>query len=143
MTILHLRINSNDQNISISKELRAQKMTLLRATISKDTGGSGGVYRGCLFFDIDFLSGFEYVSSLSNAYLIIPVSEETTESLQTYQMNQQMDSEDVKQSFNVKTFILDSNNKFTAAPIGSGTGNVIYVDLYFQISQLENYNNRY
>ena len=143
MTILHLRINSNDQNISISKELKAQKMTLLRATISKDTGGSGGVYRGSFFFDIDFLSGFEYVSSLSNAYLIIPVSEETTESLQTYQMNQQMDSEDVKQSFNVKTFILDSNNKFTPAPIGSGTGNVIYCDLYFQISQLENYNNRY
>jgi len=143
MTILHLRIDSNNQNIGLSKELRAQKMTLLRATISKDTGGSGGVYNGALFFDIDFLSGFEYVSSLNNNYLMVPISEETTESLQTYQMNQQMDSEDVKQSFNVKTFILDTNNKFTPAPIGSGTGNVKFVDLYFQISQLENYNNNY
>ena len=143
MTILHLRINSNNQNISLSKELKAQKMTLLRATISKDTGGTGGVYNGSLFFDIDFLSGFEYVSNLNNNYLMIPVSEETTESLQTYQMNQQMDSEDVKQSFNVKTFILDNNDKFTPAPLGSGTGNVIYCDLYFQISQLENYNNNY
>ena len=143
MTILHLRINSNNQNITLSKELKAQKMTLLRATISKDTGGGGGIYNGTLFFDIDFLSGFEYVSNLNNNYLMVPISEETTESLQTYQMNQQMDSEDVKQSFNVKTFILNNNNQFTPAPLGSGSGVVIYCDLYFQISQLENYNNNY
>jgi|DEB0MinimDraft_6_1074348.scaffolds.fasta_scaffold138294_2 hypothetical protein len=139
MTILHIRLTSNNQNISISKELRAQKTTLLRATIFKDTGATG-IYNGSLFFDIDWFNGYQYVSNLNDNYLMIPVSDETTASLQTYQMNQQLDSEDVKQSFNVKTLILNTSGVYAPATFGSGSGHIKFVDLFFQLSQLEDYN---
>ena len=119
-------------------------MTLVRATIYKNAVGGGQTYRGSLFFDVDFFNGFEYVSSLNDNYLTIPITDENNNSLQTYQMEQDFNSEDVKQSFNVKTFMIDGTNNFIPCPFdptGSDAGKIIYVDLFFQVSQLYDYSN--
>jgi hypothetical protein len=141
MPVLHIRINSANQNIIIAKELKAQKMTLLRTTIYKnDTAGK--IYKGSLFFDIDFFNGFEYVSNLNDNFLISPISDEANSSLQTYQADQDFNSEDVRQAFNIKTYNFDATDKYEPAlfdPTGATAGAVIYVDLFFQVSTLFDY----
>ena len=74
MPILHIRLQSNNQNIVISKELKAQQLTLVRATITKDTT-AGATNDGALFFELDFFSGFEYISNLNDNYLVSPIDD--------------------------------------------------------------------
>lgn len=142
MPCLQIRLTSADQNINISKELRAQKLTLIRTTIYKNSG-SGTVYRGSLFFNIDFFSGYEHMSNLGGNYLVVPITDEANNSLQTYQMDQSFTGEDIKQSFNVKTYKRTATNTFVPAEFdttGATAGSIIYVDLMFQVSQLYEYN---
>jgi len=142
MPVLMIRISSNNENITISKELRAQKMTLVRATIYKNATGGGQSYRGSLFFDLDFFNGFEYITNLNDNFLVAPVSDENNQSLQTYEMNQDFNSEDIRQSFNIKTLYRDGSGNYLPVPFdptGSNAGEIIYVDLFFQVSQLFDY----
>jgi len=142
MPILHIRISNNNENITIAKELRSQKMTLVRATIFKNSIGGGQVYNGSLFFDLDFFNGFEYVSNLNDNFLTVPITDENNNSLQSYQMEQDFNSEDIKQSFNVKTFFINGSGNYTPCPFdisGNDPGKIRYIDLFFQVSQLYDY----
>jgi len=141
MPLLHIRVSNNDENITISKELRAQKMTLVRSTIFKNSA-AGQSYRGSLFFDLDFFNGFEYISNLNDNFVMSPISDDNASTLQTYQMNQDFNSENIKQSFNVKTFLRDNLGNFVPAPFdpsGNAAGQIVYIDLFFQINELYNY----
>jgi len=142
MPTLNIRIQSSDENITISKELQAQRLELVRATIYKnDTAGQ--IYHGSLYFNLDFFNGFEIVSNQNDNFLITPISDEANLSLQTYQMSQDFNSEDVKRSFNVKTYYRDANGDYQPAPFdktGGSAGKLIYVDLFFNVSQLYDYN---
>jgi hypothetical protein len=142
MPTLNIRIQASDENITISKELQAQRLELVRATIYKnDTAGQ--IYNGSLYFNLDFFNGFEIVSNQNDNFLIAPISDEANLSLQTYQMSQDFNSEDVKRSFNVKTYYRDVNGNYQPAPFdktGADAGKLIYVDLFFNVSQLYDYN---
>ena len=135
--ILHLRISSNDQNIDLPKELLAQKLTFIRANIYKDTT-TGADYQGSVFVDLDFFNGFEVTTNLNDNFLIIPVSDSID--LQTDQFSQEFNSEDIRASFNVKTYYRDSQGNYLLAPMGSGSGVIKYIDLYFQVSSQYDYN---
>lgn len=142
MPCLQIRLTSANQNINISKELKAQKLTLLRTTIYKNST-AGTSYRGTLFFNLNFFSGYEHLSNLNGNYLVAPITDEANNSMQTYQMNQSFSGEDIKQSFNVKTFIRDANDNFVPAEFdttGATAGSIMYIDLMFQVSQLYEYN---
>ena len=135
MPILHLRINEANQNIVISKELKAQQLTLVRATITKDTT-AGAVNAGALFFEMEFFSGFEYISNLNDNYLVSPIDD--SQAFQTYQLSQSFFSEDVKTAFNVKIRKYDGTN-YSPVLFGSGNGHIKIIDLFFQVSSLEDF----
>jgi len=140
MPILNIRIQSSDENITLPKPLLAQKLELVRVTISKNAS-AGEVYFGALYFDIDILNGYEVITNQGTNNLIVPVAD--TPALQTYQMNQIFNSEDVKQSFNVRTYRRNLTGNYQFAEFdktGVGLGKLIWVDLVFNVSELHDYN---
>ena len=142
MAILHIRIKDSDENITLSKEILAQKLTLIRATIYKDTTAGGQDYNGSVFVDLDFFNGFEVTTNLNDNFLILPIS--YSEQIQTRQMDQEFQGEDIKSSFNVKVFYEDAQGEIQKAPMKSDAslsdaGKIIWIDLYFQIQQLYDY----
>ena len=142
MAILHIRIKESDENITLSKEILAQKLTLVRATIYKNTTAGGQNYNGSVFIDLDFFNGFEVTTNLNDNFLILPVSYDGE--IQTRQMDQEFQGEDIKSSFNVKVFYEDASGNVAKAPMKSDAaatddGKIIWIDLYFQIAQLYDY----
>lgn len=140
MPTLNIRINSNDQNISLPKELKAQKLELVRVTYSKNAT-AGQFYFGSLYFDLDIFNGFESITNQGNNYLIAPLAD--SPALQTYQMGQDFNSEDVRQAFNVKVYYRNLTGNYTPAPFdntGQDAGKLIWVDLVFNVSELYDYN---
>ena len=142
MGILLIRVRKSNENITISKEILAQKLTFIRATIYKDTTTGGTDYNGSIFLDLDFFNGFEVTTNLNDNFLILPVS--YADEIQTRQMNQEFNGEDIKSSFNVKVYYEDNNGDIVLAPMKSDasatdTGKIIWIDLYFQIDSLFDY----
>lgn len=142
MGILLIRVRKSNENITISKEILAQKLTFIRATIYKDTTTGGTDYNGSVFLDLDFFNGFEVTTNLNDNFLILPVS--YADEIQTRQMNQEFNGEDIKSSFNVKVYYEDNNGDIVLAPMKSDasatdTGKIIWIDLYFQIDSLYDY----
>ena len=142
MAILHIRIKDSDENITLSKEILAQKLTLVRATIYKNTTVGGQDYNGSVFIDLDFFNGFEVTTNLNDNFLILPVAYDGE--IQTRQMDQEFQGEDIKSSFNVKVFYEDASGNIAKAPMKSDAaatddGKIIWIDLYFQIQQLWDY----
>lgn len=135
MPILHLRLNEANQNIVISKELKAQQLTLVRTTITKDTA-AGATNDGELFFELEFFSGFEYISNLNDNYLVSPIDD--TLAFQTYQLSQSFFSEDVKTAFNVKVRKYDGTN-YSDVLFGAGNGHIKHIDMFFQVSSLDDF----
>jgi hypothetical protein len=142
MAILHIRIKDSDENITLSKEILAQKLTLVRATIYKDTTTGGQDYNGSVFIDLDFFNGFEVTTNLNDNFLILPIAYDGE--IQTRQMDQEFQGEDIKSSFNVKVYYEDTLGNVTKAPMKSDAaatddGKIIWIDLYFQIQSLFDY----
>ena len=140
MPTLNIRIQNNNENISLPKELKAQKLELVRFTVSKNAS-NGQSYFGSLYFDLDIFNGFELITNQGNNYLIAPLAD--TPALQTYQMAQAFTSEDIRQAFNVKVYYRNINGTYTPAPFdktGAAAGELIWVDLVFNVSELYDYN---
>ena len=135
MPILHLRLNEANQNIVISKELKAQQLTLVRATITKDTA-AGATNDGALFYQLDFFNGYEYISNLNDNYLMSPIDD--TLAFQTYQLSQSFFSEDVKTAFNVKVRKYNGTN-YSDVLFSAGPGHIKHIDLFFQVSSLTDF----
>jgi len=133
MGILHLRITKNNQNIDLPKEFKAQKLIFLRSIIVKDVN-AGATFGGTIMVDLDFFNGFEMTSNTNDNFLIIPIKQ--AEEVQTQIFDQEFNSEDIKQSFNVKVYKSDGK---TAAPIGNANGEITYLDLFFQVQSLYDY----
>src|SRR5210317_1535502 len=104
MGILHLRITKNNQNIDLPKEFKAQKLIFLRSIIVKDVN-AGATFDGTIMVDLDFFNGFEMTSNTNDNFLIIPIKQ--AEEVQTQIFDQEFNSEDIKQSFNVKVYKSD------------------------------------
>jgi hypothetical protein len=139
MPILNIRIQASDENITLPKELLAQKLELVRVTISKNET-AGQIYFGSLYFDIDVLNGYEIITNQGTNNLIVPLAE--SPALQTYQMNQIFNSEDVRQAFNVRTYYRNLTGNYNLAPFdktGQDAGKLIWVDLIFNVSELHDY----
>jgi len=140
MPILNIRIQASDENIQLPKELLAQKLELVRITISKNAI-AGQFYFGSLYFDLDILNGYEIITNQGNNMLIAPVAD--SPSLQTYQMSQLFNSEDVRTAFNIKTYYRNLTGDYQLAPFdktGQDAGKLIWVDLVFNVSELHDYN---
>lgn len=139
MPILNIRIQASDENITLPKELLAQKLELARVTISKnDTAGQ--IYFGSLYFDIDILNGYEIITNQGTNNLIVPLA--ASPALQTYQMKQIFNSEDVRQAFNVRTYYRNLTGNYILAPFdktGQDAGKLIWIDLIFNVSELHDY----
>ena len=140
MPILNIRIKASNENISLPKELLAQKLELVRVTISKNAT-AGNPFFGALYFDLDILNGYEIITNQGNNMLIAPCAD--SPALQTYQMSQVFNSEDVRTSFNVKTYYRNLTGNYILAQFdeqGQQNGRLIWVDLVFNVSELHDYN---
>lgn len=140
MPILNIRIKSSNENIVLPKELLAQKLELVRVTISKNET-AGNPFFGSLYFDLDILNGYEIITNQGNNMLIVPCAD--SPALQTYQMSQIFNSEDIKTSFNVRTYYRNLTGNYTPAQFddtGLNNGRLIWVDLVFNVSELHDYN---
>ena len=135
MPILHLRLNEANQNIVLSREIKAQQLTLVRATITKDTT-AGADNNGSLFFELPWFTGYEYITNLNDNYLVSPIDD--SQAFQTYQLSQAFFSEDVKSAFNIKVRRYDGT-KYSPVLFGAGNGHIKFCDLFFQISSLEDF----
>src|SRR5210317_444711 len=100
MGLLVIRITDANENITISKEIFAQKLKLIRTSVYKDVTSGSQSYNGAVFVVLDFFTGFEVTTNLNDNFLIIPVSDSID--LQTDQFSQEFNSEDIRASFNVK-----------------------------------------
>ena len=134
MTVLHLRITSNKQKITLPKPIHAQNIQFIRGTIIKDTT-AGTTYDGACMINLDNLfNGYEIISNTNLNSLMLPFSDSTD--VTTIQFIQDYDSEEIKQSFPVSVFKYDGT---TPLPMGSGAGQVKSIDLYFNISESYDY----
>ena len=137
MGLLIIRITKNNEIVKISKELKAQKLTLVRTSIFKNTT-AGQTYNGTIFVDLEFFKGFEVTSNLYDNLLTLPVSDSID--LQTDQFAQEFSSEDIKTSFFVKTYYKNNFGALTPLVLGAAAGQIKFIDLYFQISSQYDYN---
>lgn len=140
MPILNIRIKASNENITLPKELLAQKLELVRVTISKNAT-AGNPFFGALYFDLDILNGYEIITNQGNNMLIAPCAD--SPALQTYQMSQVFNSEDIRTSFNVKTYYRNLTGNYILAQFdetGQANGRLIWVDLVFNVSELHDYN---
>jgi len=140
MPILNIRIKSSNENIVLPKPLLAQKLELVRVTISKNAT-TGNPFFGSLYFDLDILNGFEIITNQGNNMLIAPCAD--SPALQSFQMSQIFNSEDIRTSFNVKTYYRNLTGNYILAQFddtGQDPGKLIWIDLVFNVSELHDYN---
>ena len=140
MPVLHLRLAEQKQKIRLAKEIHAQDLTLIRSIIRKNVETAGN-YNGAIMINLNkVFSGFELISSTNLNSLMIPVNEtiDTTGKVDvaTIEFNQNLNSEDIRQEFYVETFNYDGT---TPATFGTGSGEIKTVDLFFQISEINDY----
>lgn len=134
MTVLHLRITSNKQKITLPKPIHAQNIQFIRGTIIKDTT-AGTSYDGAALINLDNLfNGYEIISNTNLNSLMLPFSDATD--VTTLQFIQDYNSEEIKQSFPVRVFKYNGTDPL---PMGNGAGQVKSIDLYFNISESYDY----
>jgi hypothetical protein len=140
MPVLHLRLNSNKTKISLAKDIHAQDLIFIRSIIRKNVE-TAGTYNGAIMVNLNkIFNGFELISSTNLNSLMIPVNEtiDTTGKVDvsTVDFNQNLSSEDIRQEFYVETYNYDG---VTPATFGTGSGEIKSVDLFFQISEINDY----
>jgi hypothetical protein len=134
MTVLHIRLTSNNQTVNLPKPIHAQNIQFIRGTIIKDTT-SGTSYDGAALINLDNLfNGFEIISNTNLNSLMLPFSDATD--VTTIQFIQDYDAEQIKQSFKVRVYKYDGT---TPLPMGNGAGQVKSIDLYFNLSEAYDY----
>ena len=155
MGVLHFRINKNDENINISRSIYAQSFIFKRAVIVCNPSTATNQLKnldGGVNVKLSFLNGFEILSNLNsnNLYLpfappivqVAPNSVAVAANYDIYDLRYdlQFNAEQIKNSFNVKVFNYDSGSvQPDFHPTNSGT--IKYIDMYFEIGELNSQNN--
>ena len=155
MGVLHFRINKNDENINISRSIYAQSFIFKRAVIVCNPSTATNQLKnlgGGINVKLSFLNGFEILSNLNsnNLYLpfappIVQVAPDSVAVAANFDIfdlryNLQFNAEQIKNSFNVKVFTYDSGSvqpDFHATTAGT----IKYIDMYFEIGELNSQNN--
>ena len=156
MGVLHFRISKNDENINISRSIYAQSFIFKRAVIVcnpslattdvKNLGGGVNV-------KLSFLNGFEILTNENSNNIYLPFappivkvapadSPAVAANYDIYDLryNLQFNAEQIKNSFNVKVYNYDSGSvqpEFHA----TNAGTIKYIDMYFEIGELNSQNN--
>ena len=155
MGILHMRISKNDENINISRSIYAQSFIFKRAVIVCNPSLATTDVKnlnGGINVKLSFLNGFEILTNQNsnNIYLpfappIVQVAPDSVAVAANYNIhdlryNLQFNAEEIKNSFNVKVYTYDSGSlQPEFHPTNAGT--IKYIDMYFEIGELNSQNN--
>ena len=141
MTILHIRIKSSEEVITIDRGIHAQNFTLKRVSVVKNPNavGTGFDYKGGVSINLDFMKGGkEILSNVNSNEINIAFDQNQTIACdKQYDLN--FNTEDINGRFVAKV----SNFNKSATPVfneAGTTGELFYIDLYFQFSSLFQYN---
>jgi hypothetical protein len=139
MPLLHFRIKKAKEIINISKNLHSQQFTFKRATVVKDPTATIK-YKGGVTVKLQFLNGgTEILSNENDDELNIAFKDDSSVTDTQYDIN--FASEDINRSFTVSVLNYDKSNStdldFNTGGVG---GELFYIDMYFEFSELFDYN---
>jgi hypothetical protein len=139
MPLLHFRISKPSEIINLDRALHGQNFTFKRAIVVKDPN-STIKYGGGVTVQLDFLSGgLEIMSNLNDNELNIPFTDNSSVADVRYNIN--FASEDINRSFKVSVLNYDKSNTTPLLFDKNGTGGeLFYIDMYFEFSELFDYN---
>tara|TARA_R110000851_G_scaffold134824_1_gene270160 strand:- start:5075 stop:5500 length:426 start_codon:yes stop_codon:yes gene_type:complete len=139
MPLLHFRISKASEIINLDKALHGQNFTFKRAIVVKNSA-STIKYKGGLTVQLDFLSGgLEIMSNMNDNELNIPFTDNTEVADVRYNIN--FASEDINRSFKVSVLNYNKSNTTPLLFNTAGTGGeLFYIDMYFEFSELYDYN---
>ena len=138
MPVLHFRIKNAKENIKLSRSLHAQNFTLRRAVVVKDASIHNPVdtpYNGGMCVEVSFFTGFEVLSNMNSNDILIPFDSSKEMNDPRFTLN--FSSEEISASFSVSVSTYD---KGFECPFGEGAGEIKFVDLFFEFSELYDYN---
>lgn len=150
MAILHYRITQASQSITIPNTIHAQSFIFRRAVVRMKPLAVGAVSTNCkggLVISPSHFSGFEIASgtSLDNTTnkpitnnlgandILIGLDE--YKDINNIYFDMEFESEDINQGFTVKV----SNFDKEPVTFGTGAGEIISIDVYFQFASLYDY----
>ena len=139
MPLLHFRISKPSEIINLDRALHGQNFTFKRAIVVKDPNSTIN-YGGGICVQLDFLSGgLEIMSNLNDNELNIPFTDNSSVADVRYNIN--FASEDINRSFKVSVLNYDKSNTTPLLFDKNGTGGeLFYIDMYFEFSELFDYN---
>jgi hypothetical protein len=138
MPVLHFRISSAQENIKLSRSLHAQNFTLRRAVVVKDASIPNPTdipYDGGCCVEVSFFTGFEVLSNMNSNDILIPF--DSTKEMNDPRFTLNFSSEEIRPSFSVSVFTYTKEHK---CPFGAGPGEIKFIDLFFEFSELFDYN---
>jgi len=156
MGVLHFRISEKNQNINISRSIYAQSFIFKRAVIVCNPSLATTDVKnlnGGINVKLSFLNGFEILSNQNSNNIYLPfappivklVANDSPAIAANYDIydlryNLQFNAEQIKNSFNVEVYNYDSGSQqpeFSA----TSAGTIKYIDMYFEIGELNSQNN--
>lgn len=132
MGVLHIRVTSADQVITIPRTIHSQNFTWIRSIVqSTPTAAAGAkIHGGGLCMDCSFLQGSQMTSNVASN-LVIPMFEH--QAMNDTQYVQNFDAEDVRTRFVIRTLNFAAD---APAVYGTGAGELSSVDLFFEFTEL-------
>ena len=150
MAILHYRITEAEQSINIPNTIHAQSFIFRRAVVKMTplaTNSTSSNAKGGLVISPSHFSGFEISSGTSiSSATGKPISNnlgandillglDEYKPINNIYFDMEFETEDVNQGFTVRVYNFD-REKVT---FGTGAGEIISVDLFFQFASLYDY----
>jgi hypothetical protein len=132
MPILHIRLTSNRQVITLPTYINAQRMILKKVVIHKDISTASTIGSG-LFIELPFINGFEMVSNSTAKQIVVPFNE--TIVFNDIEFNLDIEGEHIDQEFeiNVHNTDLTTRTPFDVA------GGLDSIDIYFSFTNDSKY----
>ena len=127
MVLLHLRLTSQNEQLDIPHDLKAQSVILRKVIIQKDTA-SGNLLGGGICLDLNAMTNsFEIMTSEHNGYLTVPCLDNQAMTIHDYHIK--FSAEEIKSQFRMKTFNYDG---VTKSVFTTGNGHIDSIDIFFE-----------
>ena len=127
MVLLHIRINSQGQQLVLHHDIKAQYMILRKVCIHKLTASNDNIGTG-LCIDLNSMTNsYEIMTTEHNGYLTVPMNPDA--GFDDVNFHIRFGAENVKNNFTIPVYNYDGITKTT---FGTGNHEVSSVDLYFE-----------
>lgn len=127
MVLLHIRITSQDEALSLHHDIKAQYMILRKICIHKTTATNSNIGTGICIDLNSMTNSYEIMTTEHNGYLTVPMN--PTAGFDDIDYHIRFGAENVKNSFVIPVYAYDG---LTKVVFGTGNHEISAIDMFFE-----------